>query len=317
MIRDYFLHHLTDHEFEQLVATICKKWLGDGITPFAEGKDGGRDARFFGVAQSYPSKAQPWSGHVVIQAKHTATPSASCSDSDFKGYFEDGRKSECPKVQRLIDEQILDYYLVFTNRKLTGGTDEKILKKLRGMPLKDCAIVGLEAVNQFLRENSEVARTLPTREFLRPFDFDPDDMVEVIMAVHEAIQMDGSSFSSANDFDSVNKKKVKNRVNRMSDAFYKDVIVNGYMPLFGKLKSFLQNERNRQYRDIYHDIADELRQKIIQFRDRFENFEEIITFLFDEVKTARPELQGKRRYVTFLLCYMYDDCDIGEREPTP
>jgi len=35
------------------------------------------------------------------------------------------------------------------------------------------------------------------------------------------------------------------------------------------------------------------------------------------VRTKRPELKGKRRYVTFLLCYMYDDCDIGERENMP
>ena len=90
----------------------------------------------------------------------------------------------------------------------------------------------------------------------------------------------------------------------MSEAFYINVIVNGYMPLFGKLQAFLENERNKAYRDIYHDIADELRQKIILFRDRFENFEEIITYLFDEVKAARPEMQGKRRYVTFLLCYI-------------
>ena len=316
-MRDYFLHHLTDREFEQLVALICTRWFGEGLTPFAEGVDGGRDARFFGTARTYPSTTAPWHGHIVVQAKHTATPSASCSDSDFKAYFDEGKKSEVPKVERLIKEGILDCYIVFANRKLTAGADEKILKKLRSLPIGDCAIVGLERINQFLRENPDVARTLPTREFLRPFEFEPDDMVEVITAVHGAIQMDGSRFSSASDFESVNKKKVKNGVNRMSDAFYKDVIVNTYMPLFGKLKAFLENERNRAYRDIYHDVADELRQKIILFRDRFDRFEEVITFLYEEVRTKRPELKGKRLYLTLLLCYMYDDCDIGERENMP
>ncbi|MFF9600627.1 MULTISPECIES: ABC-three component system protein, partial [Methylobacterium] len=312
MVRDFFLYHLTDGEFEDLVVTMCKRWLGEGTTSFAAGRDGGRDAKFYGLAQTYPSTTKPWNGHIVVQAKHTQTPNASCSDSDFKRYFEDGDKSEIPKVERLITEGILHYYMVFTNRKLTAGTDEKLLKKFRALSLSDAAIVGLEDINVFLHQNPEIARRLPVNEYAKPFDFIPDDMVEVITAVHDAIQMDGTPFSSADDFSAVNKKKLKNKVNRMSDAYYNGVIVNHYMPLFDKMRSFLQNERNREFREIYHDIADELRTKIIKFRDRFDHFEEIIIYLFDIIKTTRPDLRGKRRYVTFLLCYMYDDCDIGE-----
>ena len=66
---------------------------------------------------------------------------------------------------------------------------------------------------------------------------------------------------------------------------------------------------------MYHDIADELRQKIVLFRDQFDRFEEVLVYLYDEVRTTKPELAGRRRYITFLLCYMYFDCDIGEREP--
>lgn len=315
MIRDFFLYHLNDREFEYLVVTMCKKWLGEGTTAFAEGRDGGRDARFFGKAQTYPSTESQWSGHVVIQAKHTSTPNASCSDSDFKRYFEPGDKSELPKVAKLIEEGVLHYYLVFTNRKLTAGADLKILNKVRGLQLTDAAVVGLEEINRFLHETPAVARALPVNEYARPFEFNSDDMVDVIVALKDAINMEGSGFESAVDFTLVNKKKVKNKVNRMSDEYYQTVIVNKYMPLFDKMRSFLRNERNSEYRDIYHDIADELRQKIVRFRDRFDNFEEIIGYLFDVIKEARPEFRGRRRYVTFLLCYMYDDCDIGEREP--
>jgi hypothetical protein len=314
MPRDFFLHLLTPLEFEALVVSICKRLFGEGTTPFASGRDGGRDARFFGRAQLIPSTNKPWDGHVVVQAKHAGTPGASCSDAGFMAYFRNGPKSELPKVKKLILDGDLNYYAVFTNRKLTSGADKEILQTIRGLPLTDAMLFGFEYITDFLRKNPDIARNLPTREELKPFDFAPDDMVEVITAVYDAIHLDKSRFSSAFDFSAVNKKKQKNRVNRMSDAYYNGVIVNEYMPLFDKMKRFLENDRNREYREIYHDIADELRQKIFVYRKEFESFEEIILYLIEEVKSARPDLRGKKRYVTFLLCYMYDDCDIGERE---
>lgn len=323
LVRDYFLYHLTDTEFEDLVSKICLVWFGNGITPFAKGKDGGRDAKFSGKAQSYPSSQEQWSGEIVIQAKHTAKPDASCSDNNFKKYFLEKTKSkgggfhkdsEVPKVKRLIEEKILDYYVVFTNRKLTGGADEKILKEVNKLKPKGSHIVGLEQINLFLKENPKIARALPTHGNSKPFEFTPDDMVDVISGVYDAIQIENASLSGAKDFGYLDKKKEKNKINNMSNSYYQAVIVNEYMPLFSRLKDFLQDERNKEYRDIYHDIADELRQKIIIFRDRFDCFEEIILYLVEAVKDARPDLKGKRRYVTFLLCYMYFDCDIGERE---
>ena len=315
MARDYFLYHLNDTEFEDLVAIICQQWLGNGITPFAKGKDGGRDAKFKGKAQNYPAHTEPWAGNIVVQAKHTAKPDASCSENSFKKYFQKNKTdSELPKIERLINDGLLDFYLVFTNRKLTGGTDEKILKEVLSLGAQDAQVIGLERIQLFLKQNPEVAKKLPIADFHRPFDFVPDDMVEVISGVYEVIKIETSSFSSAKDFEYLKKKQKKNKINKMSENYYKEVIVNQYMPLFSRLKDFLQNSRNEKYRSIYHDIADELRQKIIQFRDNFDGFEEVIIYLFDLIKELRPDLQGKRRYVTFLLCYMYFDCDIGERE---
>lgn len=321
MKREFFLYHLTPTEFENLVLKISKRWLGQGTIPFAEGKDGGRDARFNGTAQDFPSIAEPWNGHVVIQAKHTVSPGASCSNSAFKKYFlldQDGnpqKDSELPKIKTLVEEEVLDYYLVFTNRKLTAGSDLKMLKEMKKQGAKDAAIIGLEKINDFLSENPDIADALPTAHFDKPFDFLPDDMVDVIHAVSEVIPITGSEYHSQTDFEAVSKKKVKNKTNKMSEEYYRTVVVNQNMPLFHKFKAFLENERNREYREIYHDIADELRQKIVINRGQFDFFEEIIVYLLELIKSARPDLRTKRRYVTFLLCYMYFDCDIGEREP--
>lgn len=321
MRRDFFLYQLTPTEFEKLVVSICKSWFGEGTTGFADGPDGGRDAKFNGKAQKYPSTSGPWDGQVVIQAKHTAKPDASCSDADFKKYFfpkKDGTLpdgSEVPKIIKLIEEDILNFYIVFTNRKLTANKEKVLVKELKKLGITDVAIIGLEALNQYLQENPVVARNLPSNVYYKPFDFSPDEMVEVITEVHSAINTEESEFKSEIDFTVVNKKRVKNKINKMSDSYYQTVVVNGYMALFPRLKSFLENERNRDYRDTYHDIANELRQKIILFRDEFDAFEEILVYLYDEINLRSPDLKGKRRYVTFLLCYMYFDCDIGEREP--
>lgn len=313
--RDYFLYHLNYTEFEELVATICKYWLGEGVGRFAEGKDGGRDARFNGKADRYPSESGSWDGKIVIQAKHTKTPNASCSDSDFQTNFKDADKGECPKIKRLMDEGLLSHYMVFTNRKLTGGADEKVLKAISSLGMEDAVIVGLEDIDQFLHSHPEIARSLPSRAYQRPFEFDATDMVEVIAGLGEVITDTGSKFESVSDLELVNKKKVKNKVNNMSASYYQTVVVDGFMALFPDMKSFLENERNAHYRGMYHDIADELRQKIVLFRDQFDRFEEVLVYLYDEVRTTKPELAGRRRYITFLLCYMYFDCDIGEREP--
>ena len=320
MRREFFLYELTDDEFEDLAVSICHDWLGIGTSPFAPGKDGGRDARFNGKAKKYPNDTSPWDGHIVIQAKHTATPNASCSDYGFQKYYfpnakgENGKHSEIPKIAALCKEEILDFYMVFTNRKLTGNAEKKLVKEIKKAGPKEVAIVGQDEIAKFLRENPTVANALPTAQYKKPFEFNPDDMVEVIEAVADVIKLDGSDYKSELDFTSVNKKKIKNKVNRLSNSYYTEVFVNQYMPLFPRLRDFLENDRNAEYRNLYHDIANELRQKVVAYRDRFDFFEDLLVYLYDLVKEARPELKGKRRFVTFLLCYMYDDCDIGERE---
>ena len=72
MRRDFRLYELNDGEFENLVVHICVRWLGQGVTPFATGPDGGRDGKFQGTATSFPSKKKPLQGHCVLQAKHVA-----------------------------------------------------------------------------------------------------------------------------------------------------------------------------------------------------------------------------------------------------
>jgi very-short-patch-repair endonuclease len=68
------LHDLTDREFEDLVGQICMEILGMGTIVFTTGRDGGRDGKFAGTANNFPSKNSPGKGKFIIQAKHTENP---------------------------------------------------------------------------------------------------------------------------------------------------------------------------------------------------------------------------------------------------
>jgi hypothetical protein len=82
------IHDLSDTEFEQLVVLICRELMGIGITSFAPGRDGGKDAKYEGSATAFPSSAAPASGKFTVQARHSSSPVGSCSDS-----FRPSRKS--------------------------------------------------------------------------------------------------------------------------------------------------------------------------------------------------------------------------------
>jgi hypothetical protein len=59
---------------------ICQEILGCGLIEFSKGKDGGRDGKFIGTANQFPSEKDTWNGKFIIQAKHTENAIATCSD---------------------------------------------------------------------------------------------------------------------------------------------------------------------------------------------------------------------------------------------
>lgn len=279
MRRDYRLYELDEDEFETLVVRICSRWLGQGVMPFAPGRDKGRDGKFHGTANCFPSEAERLTGHFVLQAKHVSAPDKSCSDRDFAKLL----KEEEPKVKRLIELGICDHYIVFTNRKLSAGSDEKLIESLRGLGLESAHIIGVERLNMALEEYADIRNGLPNRNDPIPFRFDPNDLVDVINAIHDYSDDDQAILhKSESDFERP-KIHTKNTINDLSTDYYQQIIVNNSMPHFDKIQQFLTNPRNRDFVALYHDSADELRQKILVKRSEFDKFDEIFLFLIDEI----------------------------------
>jgi ABC-3C protein len=311
MRRDYRLYELNDDEFERLVVQICVRWLGAGVTPFAPGVDGGRDGKFHGTANCFPSAKEPLNGHCVLQAKHVSQPNKSCSDREFERLL----KKEHSKIAALVKAGICDHYIVFSNRKLTGGADQKLIKVLMTLGLKSAYIVGTERLHLALDDYVDVRDSLPNRNDTAPFRFNPDDLVEVVGAFHDyAESHETSGFDSAHDFDTVKLREEKNKVNGLTADYYQEIIINGSMPHFPRIEDFLKNPRNKSFANLYHDAADELKRKILASRSKFSTFDDVFAFMCEEIQTKRAALRGKRRLVSILLHYMYCNCDIGSKD---
>ena len=150
----YPLYDLSWQEFENIVISICEEILGTGTIKFADGKEGGRDAKFTGTANNFPSNASPWKGKFIIQAKHTTNMLASCSDSEFNTLL----KKELESIKKLKDDDKIDNYIMFTNRKLTGLQDPKIEDFIQEELQLNNQILGIERIQKWLQDYPKIVK---------------------------------------------------------------------------------------------------------------------------------------------------------------
>ncbi|MDR2556002.1 MAG: hypothetical protein LBC64_11345 [Fibromonadaceae bacterium] len=306
-MRIYPLHDLNEQDFENLSILICSKILGAATIPFAKGKDGGKDGRFTGRANCFPSEAQPWEGNIIIQAKHTIKPNASCSDSDFQKILQD----EIPKIQKLKENKELDYYLLFTNRKLTGGQDSKIID-LFGKQNVTYVIIANERIQDFLKEYPDIIRTAKLNDLLKPLEFDESDLKEFIIEIHKAIKQNAHTTNSV-DFTKIDMEE-KNKLNNLSKSYF-DEVVRKDVNNFNQVETFLSSPINASLKDLYADTISELNAKISLRRDEFVEFGNMLDEFYNFViSNDTGNLKGKKRLVRTLLNYMYCNCDIGRKE---
>lgn len=311
----YPLHELNDEEFEDLVTRICRKILGAGTTSFEKGRDGGKDAKFIGIANCFPSVSGPLKGKVIIQAKHTTDPTKSCSDNDFETNKTSILEKELPKLKRQVDEESVTHYLLFTNRKKTGGAETKIPTKIiSATGVKQAWLLGSKDIHDFLLDYPEIAKDIGLNKLRSPIIFTSDDIREVVSGFFEQIQLISQGFDSQHDFANYPGLEKKNEINNLSKRYF-DYIQADSLPRFAQIESFLKNPRNSTLRDQYHAVADELKSQLIVHRGSFESFDEALEHIYQLIHERSPELRAAshRRLVKIFVHYMYCDCDIGDK----
>ncbi len=302
----YPLENLTDTEFENLVALICSEILGTGTVVFSVGKDGGKDARFNGKANNFPSKSEPWKGKIIIQAKHTQRPDASCSDSDFQSIL---KKSVIPAINKLKGNNEIDYYLLFTNRKLSGVQDAKIEDIFEDKTDIENRLIGLETIELWITQYPNIAKTLNLNKLLLPLSFDENDLRIIVNSFNKLDKIKGDLSKIPENRDIENK----NKLNALSKEYFDNVIKKNLI-YFEQIREFLKDSINKEYLDKYENTIDDINAKIVVHRTDFEKFEMVLEFLYDFIVENNTELKNKRRLVRLFLHYMYYNCDIGINE---
>ena len=304
----YPLYELSEDEFEQLINMICQKILGTGVVSFTKGKDSGKDGRFEGVAEKYPSTSSPWSGKFIIQAKHTNNSNASFSDPDFKIVV----AKEITRVIKIKENEGLDNYIIFTNRKHTAITGDKLIVEMKEkIKIKNIEIIGLETLISYLRQNQPIVDIFDLENLKNPLRIYPDDIKDVVLAFSE-INDDIDPTKLEYPFKHVDIV-TKNQINKLNEEYF-IFMKDKSQAYFNQISKFLGDPKNKILLEKYENIIDDLQAKIITNRDEFAEFNEIFEYYYNFILGRCPELKRKKRLIRVLLHFMYWSCDIGKKE---
>lgn len=312
----YRYEDMSPGQFESLVVLLCGRLLGISVQGFAAGPDGGRDAKFVGTAERHPSKAKPWKGTTIVQAKHTNGCSRSCSETDF--FSPKSANSiigkELPKISKLREAKQLDHYMLFTNRRLTAIAESDIRKCISAaaaLPEESIYLCGLEQLELLLRQFPEVPKLADLDPVDSPLVVSPDELATLI----EALARQKAQVVSAMDIAPAPRVsyKTKNAINNMTDAYAVEQR-RRYLKETAPIRAFLASPQNQDYLQLYSSVAEDFQLKILAKRKNHQTFDELMEYLLDLLFGRDPVLRqhGHRRLTRAMLFYMYWSCDIGE-----
>lgn len=316
ILMKYAYEDLSDDQFEELIVILCQSILGISVQGFAAGPDGGRDAKFVGTAELHPSKAAPWVGTTIIQAKHTNGYNRNFSESDFFNQSNNNTVigKEIPRIKKLRKKKQLDHYMLFSNRRLAGNAESDIrayIAKECNIPESSIYLCGIEQLELWLKTFPEV----PKRAQLDPVDspllISPDHLAEVVQAL---ARHKGAVSAILDDPPTPRVTyEEKNAINKMSVEYAK-AQRRKYLKDTAQIRSFLAAPYNLEILRMYEAVVDEFQLKIVSKRKDYQTFDEVMEYLVDQLYNRDPILRqhANKRLTRALLFYMYWNCDIGE-----
>ena len=312
----YAYEDLSDGQFETLIVFLCQHLLGISVQGFAKGPDGGRDAKFVGIAELHPSKAAPWAGTTVVQAKHTNGNNRNFSESDFFSTTAQNTVlgKEIPRVKKLRESKQLDHYMLFANRRLAANAESEIREYLAAqcaIPASSIYLCGLEQLEILLKTFPDVAVKADLDPVDSPLIVSPDDLAEVVQAL--ARQKDGVTALLDDPPTTRVTFEQKNVLNNMS-ADYAKAQRKRYLKETAQIRAFLAAPENLDLLHLYESVVDEFQLKIIAKRKDYQTFDQVMEYLVDLLfnRDAVLRQQAHKRLTRAVLFYMYWNCDIGE-----
>lgn len=310
----YRYEDLSPEQFEDLTIAVCQHLLGVAVQKFSTGPDGGRDAKFVGVAEMFPSKTAPWNGTVIIQAKHTNGYNKKFSESDF--FSKTGSKTiiaeEIPRIKRLRKSKKLDYYMLFSNRRLSGNAESEIcerISKSTNVPEKSIYLCGIENLERFLKLFPEAVTIAGLDPVDAPLIVSPEDLAIVVQALarqRESIQ----EVLDTPPMPRVPYDK-KNLLNNMTLSYAKE-LRRRYLKDTADIRNFLAAPANLKLLRLYETVVEEFQLKIIAKRKDHQTFDAVMEYLIDLLFDRDVDLNRNKRLTRAMVFYMYWNCDIGE-----
>lgn len=302
---------MTESQFERLVVQAGKLLLGKAVQGFKSGRDGGRDARFEGVANAFPSAADPWSGITIIQAKHTEklgyfSDPAFSGSTDFSVLTE-----ELKRVTRLRSRGELDNYILYSNRHVTGAIVDPIKKRITreaGIPGAQIHLCGIDDLEDAMAQEPRLLELARYNPMATPMRFSSRELAEVVEALASSLNTPDTPIGNGK----LTRTRLvdKNRLNGVRKA-YTDRLWRTYAEMIPQIQNFLEDPQNRAIRELYKESAIEFDLKIIANRDTVTSFEKAVEYLTDQLSSQNPALSRKKRLTRAMVFYMYWDCDIG------
>lgn len=313
----YAYEDLGDTRFEELVVALCRRLLGMGAQGFAKGPDGGRDAKFVGTAQLLPSTRAPWSGTIIVQAKHTFGYNRSFSEKDFFNPKSTNTilGEEVLRVKKLRTATQLDHYILFTNRKLTGLAESSIrahISKECGIPESSIMLCGIEQIEGWLKDFPEIASQVNLDLIDSPLIVSPDQLSEVVQAFASHLKSAASDVVDSPPTPRT-KYETKNALNDMTQEYAKE-LRRRYLKDTAQVKAFLAAPENDNLLGLYESVVEEFQLNIIAKRKDYHTFDEVMNHLTSLLVERDPLLRTNKSLTRMMLFYMYWNCDIGRGE---
>ena len=311
----YAFENLSPDQFESLIIALCQYLLGMATQGFATGPDGGRDAKFVGTAELFPSKSSPWIGTIIVQAKHTNGFNKTFSDTDF--FSEERANSvivkEIPRIKNLRNAKELDHYILFSNRRLTGGSESRIkayLAKECKIPKESIFLCDIKQMEFWLKQFPRAAEMAKLDPVDSPLIVCPDDLAEIVEALAANIPTISAKLQ---DIPEVRVSyKQKNIINNMSEEYAKES-QKRYLKETRQIQEFFSDPQNEKILTHYNSVVEEFQMKIIAKRKDYQTFDEVLEYLFDLLFERDPILQKNKKLTRTIVFYMYWNCDLGEK----
>lgn len=307
---------LSEDQFEELIVLLCQRLLGVSVKGFAKGPDGGRDAKFVGTAELHPSKASPWTGITIIQAKHTNGYNRHFGEADFYSAKSSDTVigKELPRITKLRTEKQLDNYMLFANRRLAGNADQTITQHIAqacNIPEGSVYLCGVEQLEVYLKLFPEVATLADLDPVDSPLIVSPDELAIVV----EAIASNEADLSAVLDTPPVQRTSYeqKNELNKMSPEYAKE-LRKRYLKDTAQIRTFLAAPENFEILRAYEATTEEFQMKIVAKKKSHQKFDSVMEYLLDLLFHRDPILRQRqhKRLTRAVLFYMYWNCDIGE-----